>query len=160
MERATIFSTLLRENWSRKILKVSVNLVSRKLLSRYVWNLFDLSGLFVCGACSIKEGILCFNPKIKTFYQDKDRMSREDVDEYKYQGLVSRALQSIEDKEHLQFLGSSKPDFILFLRFKFGLCLKEAVTVFDRLQSDRAVNVDIHYNVLVDQEVIRHLIGW
>ena len=63
-------------------------------------------------------------------------MSQEELDEYKYQGLASRALQSFEEKEHLQFPGSSKPDFILFLRFKFGLCEKEALTVFDRLQAN------------------------
>ena len=67
-------------------------------------------------------------------------MSPEELDEFKYKGLTSRVLQSFKEKEHLEFPGSSKPDFILFLRFKFGLCEKEAVTVFDRLQADKAVN--------------------
>ena len=114
---------------------------------------------FVCGSCSVKEDILCSNQKMKIFYQDKEKMSREELEDYKYQGLVSRALQSIEDKEHLQFPGSSKPDFILFLRFKFGLCEKEAGTVFDRLQADRAVDVNEQHSVLVKEEVVKQLLG-
>ena len=86
-------------------------------------------------------------------------MSREELDDYKYQGLVSRALQSFGNKEHLQFPGSSKPDFILFLRFKFGLCDKEAVTVFDRLQDYSAVSVDKYHCAVVNQEIVRWLIG-
>ena len=66
-------------------------------------------------------------------------------------------LQS-EDEEHLQFPGSSKPDFILFLRFKFGLCEKEAITVFDRLQADRAVGVT-EGTVEVNQEMVRSKIA-
>ena len=93
------------------------------------------------------------------FYQDKEKMSREELDDYKYQGLVSRALQSIEDKEDLQFLGSSKPDFILFLRFKFGLCEKEAETVFGRLQTAGVVNVDEERTVIFNRQRVKQLTG-
>ena len=86
-------------------------------------------------------------------------MSLEEIEDYKYQGLKSRALQSIDGREHLQFLGSSKPDFILFLRFKFVLSEMEAGRVFDRLKADRAVTVDIDDNVLVNHEIIRRMLG-
>ena len=82
-------------------------------------------------------------------------MSQEELDEYKYQGLTSRALQSFEEKEHLQFPGSSKPDFILFLRFKFGLCEKEAVNVFDRLQADK--DIDENNYVLIDPKIFPNI---
>ena len=85
-------------------------------------------------------------------------MSLEQIEEYKYQGLYRRALQSIDEREHLQFLGSSKSDFILFLRFKFGLSEMEAGRVFDRLQADRAVTVDVDDNVRVNHEMVRRLI--
>ena len=107
---------------------------------------------FVCGSCSVKEDILCSNQKIKIFYQDKEKMSREELDDYKYQGLVSRALQSIDEQEYLQFPGSSKLDFILFLRFRFGLTETDAGTVFDRLQFDRAVDVIKLYIDVNNQE--------
>ena len=86
-------------------------------------------------------------------------MSLEEIEDYKYQGLKSRALQSIDGREHLQFLGSSKPDFILFLRFRFGLSEMEAGRVFDRLKADRAVTVDIEDNVLVIHEIVRRMLG-
>ena len=86
-------------------------------------------------------------------------MSLEEIKDFKYQGLKSRVLQSIDGREHLQFLGSSKPDFILFLRFKFGLSELEAGRVFDGLKADRAVTVDIEDNVLVIHEIVRRMLG-
>ena len=86
-------------------------------------------------------------------------MCREELDNYKYQGLVSRALQSIEDKEHLQFPGSSKPDFILFLRFKFGFCGKEALKVYKCLEAVHAVTVDDQNTVIINWEGVLQFTG-
>ena len=112
--------------------------------------------LFVCGPCSVEEYLPCSNPTVKIFYKNRDRLDQED---FKNQALGYRILQSLRKKEHLQFSGRGETSLLKMVRFKLGVCEKEAMKLLEKLISDRVVHLGADNTVHVHQEVIHKNTG-
>ena len=136
------------------------SLNSRYTLNSCVLNieLFAVD-LFVCGPCSVEKDLPCSNPTVNTFYKNRDRLDQAQVEDFKNQALESRILQSLRKEEHLQFSGRGETSLLKMIRFKLGVCEKEAVKLLEKLISDRVVHLGADNTVHVHQEVIHKITG-
>ena len=114
---------------------------------------------FVCGPCSVEKDEDCSNSRVKIFYKSRDKLDHQRVENFKIEALESRILQSLREKEHLQFSGLGETSFLMMVRFKLGVCEKEAVKLLEKLKSDNVVHIDADHAVHVHMDVLERIRG-